>query len=191
VKKVRLELTLENARMPLSLRQPKATLLVSIRKDRSRSTGTTVGSKSTAKIGFESKLSEKGLEFGPSVGDDEETSSEKTDSTSDSFSMRDWQVFTAGLESAPFWQFEDKLGSEGLTGSLVSQCLGNLSIVATPCKVTATFRAMRRDLTIHGGSGIFPTEMNTTHRAIRTLVIWLWLRRRVEPCLNCKMYEVM
>jgi hypothetical protein len=176
--------------MPLGSRKLKPTLPIAVRKIRNISTATSADSKSTTKLGLEAKITEKGPEAGPSVGAEEEKSSTTTDSTSDEFSVQDWQVSAADFEDAPSWRFEEKQGQGILAGGFDDQLLGKLSILGSPCKVSARFKAVPRDLSVRSGSGIFPTDMNGSHRAVRTLIVWFWLGKRVNPHLNFRAYEV-
>jgi len=190
LRKLRLELGLCNATMPLGTRQPQRLLSIGIKKKRmvGRETSVKVASDSKSTVGAE--LGTHGPKANVSAKSDEETTNKVTDSTEDEFEVREHQFSVAGNESGPVWHIEDKTESKFLEGALSEQSLGKLVISREPCQVTAEFKAAPRDLWIEGKGGIFPTEMNGSHRAIRALVVYGWLGSRVRPCLSRKHYEV-
>jgi hypothetical protein len=190
LKRVRLEVTLSNATMPLALRQPKYPLPMRIKKKRTIGRQVTEEGASLKTTNLGTEAGPKGPKISGGITTSDESKKSLSNSSQEEFEVRDQQILMGGTEAEPVWHLEDKSGSGILEGMLVKESIGKLLISGKPCSVIAEFKAAPRDISIVGRGGIFPEEMNKSHRAVRTAVLYFWLGAKVRPHLARKRFEV-
>ncbi len=184
-KRIHLKLQLTGSTMPLKSRNLIAALPPTFTTQRKISRGEEQSASFASEAGFEATAAPKIK----STGKQEESKKTSTQ-VEDQFSVSQCTVYATGYDSNPSWRFEEKQGNGVLLGGFKKQKLGVLRIHGNPCTVSAEFTAMQRDLILSGASGLFPTHINNSHRAVRKILIWAWLNKKIAPHLSRKYFEV-
>lgn len=185
-----LHLIIKNGSMPLGSRGLRAKLPTSVAKQ--RKTSQTEEKKTSADSGLDVKADAKESSAELAVGAQMRKGEANIRSTGieDQFSVSQFVVYASGYDSSPCWRFKEQQGEAILVGGFSKEKLGELHCATAECGIIAEFRALQRDMFISGASGFFPADLNNSHRAVRKLVIWFWLRNKVSPYLNRKCFEV-
>ena len=188
ITKGRLSLKIENGLMPLEKRGLIATLPLEI--EIKRTEGKTFKQSNSAEESLQSQVmlgNKSRLSLTNAAK--QTTAKERSGTATDEYPVIEAQVWAGGNERKPFWDFEIKTGQEVLKGGRCGENLGEIDISETPCKINAVFNTRSRFLWVSGSEGIWPSNMNDSNRAVRKLVIWKWLKSKVDPHLNYQSIE--
>ena len=188
ITKGRLSLKIENGTMPLEKRGLVATLPLEIEikhtetKTFKQSDSAEESVQGQVGLGTKNRLS-------LTDAAKQTTAKEHSGTATNEYPVIEAQVWAGGNEEKPFWDFEVKTGQGALKGGRLSENLGEINISKKPCKIDAVFNTRPRFLWVSGSEGIWPSNMNDSNRAIRKLIIWKWLKSKVDPYLNCQTME--